>query len=84
MNYEIQSKKIKPGSKSCNWCKHFNKNLECSLRSIEQGYLTHRLVLKLYKENEFRYCKNYKYSSENFKKWKKEREKNFKETILLW
>ena len=71
MNYVIQNKKIKPNAKCCDWCKNFSEDFECKLKGIKQGQLTHRLVLKLYKENEFRYCKNYRYSKVNFKRYKK-------------
>lgn len=91
MNCELQSKKIKPDAKSCNWCKHLYRchetiwgegfevercNYESALKPIR---LTHRQELKVIKEESFRYCKSFRYSKENFNGWKKEREINLKE-----
>lgn len=82
MNCELQSKKIKPDAKSCNWCKYFSDDFECTLPCDKAGYLTHRQITKLYRENEFRYCKSYKYSKKNFNGWKKEREINLKKYLV--
>ena len=79
MNWKIQRKMVKPNGKSCNWCKNFNKDFECMLKGIKNNQLTHRLYLKIKRENyNFRYCKNYKFSKINFNKYKEWIEENGK------
>lgn len=81
MNYIAQSKRIKPNAKNCNWCKyigiykeenHNGEIFEYEQCELEGGGLRipHRLVLKINRENDFRYCQHYRFSKENFKKWK--------------
>jgi hypothetical protein len=81
MNWSFQRRRVKPTAKSCEWCKNFSEDFECTLNGIKQGQVTHRLVLKMEKEFwDFRYCKNYKYSKANFKRYKKMCEENAKAT----
>lgn len=70
MNWEFQRNQIKPTAKSCEWCRHFDDNFQCTLNAKKAGELSHRLVLKLIKESDFRYCKNYRYSKVNFVRYK--------------
>lgn len=85
MNCIKQSKMIKPKAKSCYWCKHMGfyteggnywgeliKTEECWLENIKKISLKHRLELKMDRENDFRYCQHYRFSKENFLKWKRE------------
>jgi len=71
MNYSFQRNQIKPTAKYCDWCKNINEDCcQCTLPSDKAGKLTHRLLLKLIRENNFRYCKYYRYSKGNFKRYK--------------
>lgn len=81
MNYNFQRNQVKPTAKCCNWCKHLSDDFECTLLCNKAGYLTHRQILKLFRENEFRYCKNYRYSKSSFKRYKKMCEDNTKFTF---
>ena len=83
MNYLKQSKMIKPTAKSCNWCKHIGlytdsidgeifEHEDCWLSRLGNIKLSHRLELKMIKEESFRYCQHYRFSKDNFKKWKEE------------
>ena len=83
MNYTFQRKQIKPTAKHCDWCKKFT-HFKCELEGIKKLQLTHRLLLKMNRETDFRYCKNYRYSKSNFESWKKLCEKNEKETSHIW
>lgn len=69
MNCIAQSKKIKPNAKWCSWCKYL---AFCCEKGFPNTELKHRQVLKLIREDNFRYCKSYKFSKENFKEWKKD------------
>jgi len=73
MNYEIQVKRVKPNAKSCLWCKH--KYNPCfageSVPDTSIIKTTHRQDLKFKKpDDDYRYCKNYRYSKENFREIK--------------
>lgn len=80
MNYNFQRKQVKPTAKSCDWCKNFSEDFQCGLNAKKAGELSHRLILKLMKEQDFRYCKNYRYSKANFKRYKNMCEDNTKAT----
>ena len=80
MNYNFQRNKVKPNAKNCDWCKNFNEDFEC----IKPTLLTHRMVLKMEREEEFRYCKNYRYSKIHFKRYKTMCEENGKITLSKW
>lgn len=69
MNRDFQRKRIKPNAKCCDWCRYIGEDFMCRFEG-NQGQLTHRLLLKLIRENDFRYCKNYRYSKVNFKIYK--------------
>ncbi|AIY80434.1 hypothetical protein U728_755 [Clostridium botulinum 202F] len=92
MNWSFQRKQVKPTAKCCDWCKYlykcheivFGEDIEVEKCVFEntQKYprMTHRLNLKLMKEQDFRYCKNYRYSKEKFKDYKKMCKENAKVT----
>lgn len=94
MNFELQSKKIKPNAKSCDWCKHLYRCHETIWGEVVDKCtyedkpgtirITHGQNLKVIKEESFRYCKSYRYSKKNFNGWKKEREKNNILTVSLY
>lgn len=78
MNYIAQSKRIIPNAKSCDWCKHYiyrwglieGEPIDygaCELGAFKnvKGYFTKKLI---YKDH----CKRYRFSKENFKKWKED------------
>jgi hypothetical protein len=67
MNCIAQSKRIKSNAKWCYWCKYFEF---CCDKGFPNTKLKHRQALKSIRENDFRYCKIYKFSKENFKEWK--------------
>lgn len=67
MNHFEQSKKIKPNAKNCKWCNNFDKCRENGFRFD----LDKRQLKKLNKEG-YRYCRAYKFSKQNFRKWKEE------------
>ena len=74
MNYTIQSKMIRPNAKNCTWCKNYNK---CFVDNSYNGaILTHRQFLKMIREDNWRYCKHYRFSKKNFNEWKKFRVEN--------
>ena len=90
MNWNFQRKLIKPTAKHCNWCKHLYKchkttfGIEIEKCDFDntpmQTKTTHRQDLKIKRENDFRYCKNYRYSKTSFKAYKKMCEENGKAT----
>ena len=80
MNWNFQRKQIKPTAKHCTWCKHLYKcnevifGFEVEKCELENTTIhlktTHRQDLKIIREEDFRYCKNYRYSKTNFNAWK--------------
>jgi hypothetical protein len=80
INYNIQEKLVKPTAKSCMWCKHSNifglydNYTTCDIS--EKIKVNSRMDLKFFKEEDFRYCKSYIFSKDNFKAWKNERKIN--------
>lgn len=76
MNYEIQSKKLKPNAKSCDWC----KSLDSCFRhdgTYVKDIPDYRQSRKLIREDFIRYyCKKYKFSKKNFNEWKQFRKEN--------
>lgn len=77
MNYGFQAKLLKPTAKSCSWCKE-NNEWSCDVGFCKccAETLTHRQYLKMVKEDDFRYCKHYRFSKKEFKEWKEMRNKN--------
>lgn len=69
MNYKYQSKLIKPNAKCCSWCKNIDNCYTTYKNNLFE--LTHRQWLKVFREGGIRYCKKYRYSKEEFAKWKK-------------
>lgn len=70
MDYVYQSELYKPTGKDCWWCKSYD---ECyhSTNSLPKLYpVPRKLELKFIREGHFRYCRYYKYSKENFIRWK--------------
>ena len=63
-NYIAQSKRLKPKLKCCLWCKNFD---DCSFDFQDVDKRQRRKMLR---ENDYRYCKNYRYSKQYFKEWK--------------
>ena len=80
MNWNYQRKQIRPTAKCCDWCKNFSEGFDCA----EHTVLTHRMVLKMEREEEFRYCRSYKFSKTNFKRYKTMCEENGKVTLSKW
>ena len=86
MKYSIQAKMVKPTAKSCSWCKN-NSIWDSKLEFCRCGTETmkHRQVLKMIREEDFRYCKNYRFSKNGFKGWKEFRKDNeFRENPGMW
>ena len=74
VNFTIQSKRIRPNAKCHSWCKNYYK---CFIDNLCCGVdLTHKQRLKVIRENDLRYCKNYRFSKKNFNEWKKFRKDN--------
>lgn len=74
MNYIAQSKKLKPTAKNCLWCKNFcsENHGHCKSTDFNIWKVSHRLVLKMDREEEFRYCQHYRFSKKDFATWKHE------------